>query len=286
MFKSKTIRVAGLLLALTLVTSCFVGGTFAKYTTAAKGEDTARVAKFGVTLATSGEVFGEDYAITGDAEGADMIANSGTYTVSSSEEGKNVVAPGTKGVLNLITISGTPEVAIEVTATLNFKGENVTEDTLKMIKLPKNENNTTYTDYTVVTGYENNASTYGTFTTDTDYYPIKWTLKKDGTAVTNCENVNLQAIQDYLTDTISGKYYFNEVPTGVTGGKLMSVFTSQLGAYTLEWKWDFEGTGENAALIDKMDTYLGNAMANVFTKPDGVSLEEAFSFSIVITQID
>ena len=42
MKKTKLMRAALLLLVLTLITSCFVGGTFAKYTTSAEGSDTAR----------------------------------------------------------------------------------------------------------------------------------------------------------------------------------------------------------------------------------------------------
>lgn len=47
MKKTNTMRVAVLLLALALVTSCFVGGTFAKYTATATGGDKARVAYWG-----------------------------------------------------------------------------------------------------------------------------------------------------------------------------------------------------------------------------------------------
>lgn len=47
MKKTKFMRAALLLLVLTLITSCFVGGTFAKYTTSANGTDTARVATWG-----------------------------------------------------------------------------------------------------------------------------------------------------------------------------------------------------------------------------------------------
>ena len=49
MKKSKTMRAASFLLVLTLMTSCFVGSTFAKYTTTATGTDTARVARWGFT---------------------------------------------------------------------------------------------------------------------------------------------------------------------------------------------------------------------------------------------
>ena len=42
----KKTRIMGLLLVLVLVTSCFAGGTFAKYTSAASGNDQANVAKW------------------------------------------------------------------------------------------------------------------------------------------------------------------------------------------------------------------------------------------------
>ena len=47
MKKTKFMRAALLLLVLTLITSCFVGGTFAKYTTSTTGSDSARVAYWG-----------------------------------------------------------------------------------------------------------------------------------------------------------------------------------------------------------------------------------------------
>ena len=42
--KNWTLRAAVLMLALVLITSCFVGGTFAKYVTSGSGTDSARVA--------------------------------------------------------------------------------------------------------------------------------------------------------------------------------------------------------------------------------------------------
>ena len=43
--KNRTLRAAVLMLALVLITSCFVGGTFAKYVTSGDAGDNARVAK-------------------------------------------------------------------------------------------------------------------------------------------------------------------------------------------------------------------------------------------------
>jgi len=79
MRKNRTMRVAALLLALTLITSCFVGGTFAKYTTSTTGGDSARVAYWGFDQAATTTI--------------DMF--DGEYTNVDSSNEDNVVAPGT-----------------------------------------------------------------------------------------------------------------------------------------------------------------------------------------------
>ncbi|MBQ6797162.1 MAG: hypothetical protein IJP10_04020 [Clostridia bacterium] len=104
--KNKSIRLAALLLALVLMTSCFVGSTFAKYVTEGEGEDTARVAKFGVVV----EAESDDGAF---ATTYDSDSNYAGLTVSSSNADK-LVAPGTSGDFAALNISGTPEVAVEV----------------------------------------------------------------------------------------------------------------------------------------------------------------------------
>lgn len=103
----KTMRVAGLLLALVLVTSCFVGGTFAKYVTSGTGADHAKVAKWGVKVTAHGE--GDIFASTYDQiEGKDN-------TVVAGGEYK-VIAPGTeKENAAVVYLSGKPEVAVKVT---------------------------------------------------------------------------------------------------------------------------------------------------------------------------
>ena len=122
MKKTKLMRAALLLLVLTLITSCFVGGTFAKYTTRAEGSDTARVAKWGVEITANGATFANKYATdTGNVVGT--IANS---VVSANAD--KVIAPGTKGNMVGMTITGTPEVAVSVNYAANFKVEGWTVD--------------------------------------------------------------------------------------------------------------------------------------------------------------
>ena len=101
----KTTKMVALLACLCLVTACFVGGTLAKYTTNGTGSDSARVAKFGVTVtATSDSMFDAEY----DADASD-------YTGLTVQATENVVAPGTEGTLTKVTLSGKPEVAVRVT---------------------------------------------------------------------------------------------------------------------------------------------------------------------------
>lgn len=73
---------------LTLITSCFVGGTFAKYVTKAEATDSARVAKWGVEVNVTGGGFHTSYGKD------DVTPNLATDTVISSD---NVIAPGTNG---------------------------------------------------------------------------------------------------------------------------------------------------------------------------------------------
>lgn len=114
---NKLMRVSGVLLVLTLITSCFVGGTFAKYVSEGKGDDTARVAKWGVKVEVKGDGFKTEYGKD------DVNSNITGSTVISSSENK-VVAPGTKGTFGGIKITGKPEVAVQIKTTADVKFEN------------------------------------------------------------------------------------------------------------------------------------------------------------------
>ena len=103
-------RIAAVLMILTLLSTCVVCGTFAKYVTEGSTTATARVAKWGVTIAaqaddSTGNAFLKEYAA--DTEGTGL-----TMSVSADTA---VVAPGTSGVLGTVGVSGTPEVAVMVT---------------------------------------------------------------------------------------------------------------------------------------------------------------------------
>lgn len=83
--KHWTLRAAGLLFALVLITSCFVGGTFAKYVTTGNGGASARVAKFGVTMSVANDkAFKQNYT-TDDTPISATISNSVEYSGNGDE---------------------------------------------------------------------------------------------------------------------------------------------------------------------------------------------------------
>ena len=102
MKKNKMMRIASVLLIAVLMTTCAISGTFAKYVTSAEGTDSARVAKFGVTITANGTTFANAYN--------DDPANATTEVQADVK----VVAPGTGGNMASMTLTGTPEVAVKV----------------------------------------------------------------------------------------------------------------------------------------------------------------------------
>lgn len=205
--KHWTLRAAGLLFALVLITSCFVGGTFAKYVTTGGGHESARVAKFGVTMSVATDTaFKKTYA-------TDDTPISGTITNSVDSNGhENLVAPGTKGSnFVVLSISGEPEVAVNVK--IEASGTDV------FLKAGKYPDLTTAAD-----GDE--------FILANDYYPITYTLTKTGDPTPVVEG-KLNDIIKYLNDR-SGNYEANT--------NLSQVF----GTYTLSWEWMFEGGNDQA----------------------------------------
>ncbi len=115
MRKNKMLRMASALLILVLLTTSVVGGTFAKYVTTAEGTDTARVAKWGVTITANGDTFKKEYD-----QDDDSYSITGNKTVKVSSGDDKLVAPGTKGSMVKMTLSGTPEVAVRVNYTGKF----------------------------------------------------------------------------------------------------------------------------------------------------------------------
>lgn len=127
--KNRMSKAFGIMLVLAMITSCFVGGTFAKYTTGVDSNDAARVSYWGFQASN-------DMDITG--------LFSSEYTNVESVNGDDVIAPGTSGSTTfsfawdettssdqgIVSVTG-PEVAYNFTV-------DVTENCDDLIKNNKN----------------------------------------------------------------------------------------------------------------------------------------------------
>lgn len=245
--KRKALIVAVMALLLVAILAMSVS-TFAKYTTTTNiSSNSAAVAKWGFAASIqANDMFGDAYgtATASVASKDTWVANSneaGTLSVKATSGGTEVVAPGTKGSMTF-SITGTAEVLAQITVKVDASSKDVS--------LTKTEGNKTYN-------------------------PIKWTLKKDGVAVSGCENTTFSAITTYLEA-------MDEVVDPAEN-------YSKAGNYEISWVWALNNSADmlNGAAdsIDAADTMLGQAAISGapagYTAVTTVTLD----FSIEITQI-
>lgn len=303
MKKNKMIRAASGVMILTMLSTCATANAYAKYTTADNGEDSARVAKWGVKALVSGDLFGAHY-LNGELD--NKIAAEYTGSVDSSkkaENATNIVAPGTssdKGIA--IMVSGTPEVAnkviFESDLTQNkdiclkagkygtlVKAEKITQENFSTGEYYLyDESNSMYVlQNDFVKGDANRYyEIHDDVEVNEDYYPIKWTVS--GAANNEYDTVNAMAT------ALQNEYNKTN----------QSLVTLDKFSY-INWSWDFDDSGKGTN--DGVDTILGNIIAAnseaipVKTTDEGehyVTLTEdtdyctdvAFNYSIAITQVD
>ena len=118
MKQNKIFRLSAILLVLTLLSTCVISGTFAKYVTSDNAEDTVRVAKWGIVLSVNSEdpILYDDDTNNDDATELKVFSNA-------------LAAPGTKKELATVKLTGTPEVAYEIKVVVNLNlGDNWVAD--------------------------------------------------------------------------------------------------------------------------------------------------------------
>ena len=216
---NRTMRAAVLLLALVLITSCFVGGTFAKYVTSGDAADHARVAKWGVTVTAhgTGDVFAKEY---------DAVAGQDNTVIAGGEY--KVIAPGTKKEnATLVTLSGQPEVAVNVTYSA--------EHFRLTGKWVGDKNDRFYCPLIIkVTGKVGD---------EVKTVPINCAEKSSAAEIqTAVQNAVAACSATYAPNT-----------------DLSSVTVDGEGL-KISWEWPFDGTA-NPGQTDAMDTYLGDQAA-------------------------
>lgn len=244
------LRASGVLLALTLATSCFVGGTFAKYVTSKNITVDARVAKWGVELtAPAPENQGFYTTYTANTTSEDILNElelaDGKRISVKANANVNVVAPGTKGTFTGIKVdANAPEVAYQVTTTA---------------------------DEVLITNW----------TVDDDFYcPLIFTVcgtKIDGSTYTDV-NLLINDIQKAIQEDPSSNF------VGQAGESYFSPDISCAGR--ISWEWPFEGDEGGAATTgqnDTKDTALGQLLADGnFDNDPSISIK----ITTTVTQID
>lgn len=295
MKNKKSWKVASLLVALCLLTTCVVGTTLAKYTTTNNAADTARVAKWGVTVSASGTLFGKNYGKNTSTVASDSIIAE-THADINVKGTDKVVAPGTKNDAGLkLSVTGTPEVAVKLTAEgtavsdvflaageygvmVKAEGVNAATDISGYYTLEAE----TYT-LNGATAYDGTKTYYqltDSVTVAAAYYPIQWTVDGDD----GLNGKNLEEITRALVD----KYNNKEFAAGT------DLSTKGL-TVTLKWAWTYHVDDEK----DKADTILGNLIAEntvvkkqtegTYKKPtevDDYKLTAKFIFKLTATQVD
>jgi len=294
MKKNKMMRLASVLMMAVLLTTSVIGGTFAKYTTSDEAKDTARVAKWGVTVAMSGSLYGEKYEQTGTkitAETADDKVSVWGKQATGTDAVNTVVAPGTSSDGGFyFSLDGEPEVDSLITVDLVhqnvFLGEGVYGVMVKVQGITA-ENfadgvyyKKTGDTYEKVTAWVNeqlyevhDAATVASG----GYWPVKYTLTGETgsisyTAATTTSD-SLKAVADaiiaQLSTAVSTQDTTNKSKwTYATVTKAMEqnvdFETLDLSACTLSWIWEYS----TDAASDKADTILGNLMAERINTAD------------------
>lgn len=249
MKKNVMMRLASFLLVAVLISTSAISGTYAKYVTADEASDSARVAKFGVVVTAGGSLFDDTYI--------DAPADDGELTVVSATANDKVVAPGTNSDPNntlKFSITGQPEVDVAVSVAVTEDGEDVFLKTAN--GLPK-----------MTTG-----DTDDTFDLADDYYPVKYTLTKNGTAV--------------VTDGTLAQLATALEAISTTKVDANTNLSTSFGEYVITWKWDFNGN-------DNADTLLGDLAAGTTLTPavtltDGTdyNLQTGLKIVVSVTQIN
>ena len=224
MKKNRIMRIASFVLVLTLLSTCAISGTFAKYTVSSEDADIAQVAKWGVTVSVlagtaDSNAFAANYATTDTTtyNGANSVEGTATTIVDR-------VAPGTSGTLATIAISGAPEVAVKMDYVIDLELENWTINTSEF------------------------------------YCPIVFAV--NGTEVKmDANNTDMAKLEEALEDAIAAAIENGDNDmddaTDTQYTENVAANASLAKNVTVTWAWDFDASG--AGTNDAKDTLLGDA---------------------------
>ena len=268
MKKNKMMRLASVLLVLTLLSTSVISGTFAKYVTKASTEDTGRVAVWGINGKTENMLlFSYYYYSDTDPHGSSTV-------LSNGNQGDDIIAPGTTysapfKIMWLQDENVDPEVEFEFK--FDLTGSSINQ------YIEDNQN-------------------------------IQWRINwynEAGTAVDGTWGTWDQMVDGLFATMGAGSSYYTNGQTSYTcrvapsssgetisdGRVSIDMIKQLLRGGIIEWKWIFEdanaGTtnaneytvGSQKLTQDEYDTYMGNLAVTQ-------DLEAKLVVSMTATQID
>jgi hypothetical protein len=236
MKKNVMLKIASVLMVAVLLTTCAISSTFAKYvSTPATDTVTARAAKWGLVLTAKAPATNEKdifESVYKDNQGREVVA----VGVGSTDL---LLAPGTSSGSDAFgfTAEGTPEVAVNLLATINVTLSNWADDK------------------------------------DELYFPVKFYINGSTTAIamptqdiTDDSKLDLADYEKAIEEAIATAIY-GEVPDMI-GAKYTKTYAPNtnfanqgVGNVTITWEWP-DVTANNAK-----DTALGNAALTSSTAP-------------------
>ena len=250
MKKNVIMRAACVVLVLTLLSTCMISGTFAKYVTEAPTvNDDARVAKWGVTVTAAAEnLFANTYVSEDEGNGAGTYTaneNSEDITVMTSVESEDLLAPGTTNTVeDVITVAGTPEVdvMVDIDATATMTGWMIDDD--------------------------DNDETQDVF-----YCPVVFTITKaDNTTIEVKQTDDVNTADEFAAALVAAINGLDG--TAGNDGKIYHTNTNlgnqNFSNVDISWNWAFNGNDAN-------DTKLGDLTA---------ASTITISYGATVTQID
>lgn len=298
MKNNKMMRAASGLMIAALLTTGMISGTFAKYITQDELNDSARVAKWGVNLGISGNLYGEAYGTSNAIVKRDDGAT--VQSVSTASASDKVVAPGTKNADSglHITLNGKPEVSTNVYGTVKtqniylangtygvmVEANHVTAEDFAAGKKYYSKSGESYTE----TNSYATGTTYFTLedevTIDNTYYPVVYKGAGVTSGTTGADS--LDAIGANIAKMLKGSDVAPVTANGVstytvsiddvtatipnTDLAASGSALKDINSANITWEWSFSGN-------DGADTILGDLIASNAGTVSNVVLKDSGS---------
>ena len=214
----KSLKATAFLLAGVLATSCFVGGTMARYITTTSSEDSARVAVWGINADdVEMNLFASEYDVNGNK-------------VAKSWDGDKIIAPGTSmaSKFSIVNLDNTlaPEVMYEIRIDVDDTeiDQRILDNPSIQWKLDNNEWGTwtdTKADILALSGDASGVKTYQALEIADEFangkeHTIAWQWKLDDNHAQDTAMGN-QAVDEDITAKISVKVTARQVQENTTG---------------------------------------------------------------------